>query len=453
MKKFLSVFAMALVALATMAGEWTAAEGTATGEFAPVYGYNFETNQHNQMQYPATELAGMDAGTEITAVKFYSSTPDAVNALGSTVTVSLANINDVTPWELNAWQEVTGNLLDVDVTAVATVTPAADEDGVWTITFDAPFTYTGGALLVDVQTVAGNYNDTYFYGKEMGANYVMTVYGYSGNTKKGESILPMATFTYEGGGEDPGLATLAEANALEDDAEFTFGGDAVVTVFKNGYLFLRDESGYGMIAGVEGTFENSQVLSEGWNATKTSVNNGWVRYINAAGLSASGETNAELAAPIVLSTLPDESMLNAYVVIENTSVSNASGGMPGLPTRVYTLPDGKTIQKTTTLWGMNEDASGGAFNVYGVICKVSNKLMINPVAFEPYEEPEPEWLLGDVNHDHYVNVTDVTALIKYILTSGEEPEEFYVEQANVDGEGQINVADVTTLIQMILNNK
>ncbi len=64
-----------------------------------------------------------------------------------------------------------------------------------------------------------------------------------------------------------------------------------------------------------------------------------------------------------------------------------------------------------------------------------------------------EWALGDVNHDHFVNVADVTALIKYILTSGAEPEEFYTEQANVDGDAAdvLNVADVTALIQVVLN--
>lgn len=63
------------------------------------------------------------------------------------------------------------------------------------------------------------------------------------------------------------------------------------------------------------------------------------------------------------------------------------------------------------------------------------------------------WKLGDVNHDTFVNVADVTALIQYILTSGELPEVFYVEQANCDGDeaGTLNVADVTALIQMVLN--
>lgn len=60
--------------------------------------------------------------------------------------------------------------------------------------------------------------------------------------------------------------------------------------------------------------------------------------------------------------------------------------------------------------------------------------------------------LGDVNHDGFVNVADVTALIQYVL--GNEPEPFFVEEANVNGdaEGAINVADVTALISIVLSN-
>ena len=449
MKKLFTLIAVAAMAFAAQATEWTAADGTATGEFAPVYGYNFETNQHNQMQYPAAELTGLAAGTEITGVKFYTSTPDLVNALGGTVTVSLANMVDVTPWELNTWGEITGDLLDVEVTAVATVVPEADEDGVWTITFDAPFSYYGGALLIDVQTVTDeNFKETKFYGKEMDAVYVMTVYGYFG-TKKGQTILPKATFTYEGG-EEPGLANLAEANALDDDAEFKFDGDAVVTVFRNGYLFLRDESGYGMIAGVTGEFENGQVLSEGWTATKTSVNDGWVRYTDAAGLSASGETNAELAAAQKLTAFPNESMVNAYVYIENAVPG--SGGTPFLPQRAFTLPDdNKKISVTDCLWPSDWDASGG-YNVYGVICKVDNTLKFDVLEFVQYVEPQG--LRGDVNKDENVSIGDVTALIDHLLSNDfVESDEFSPENADANLDELISIGDVTAIIDYLLSHE
>ena len=441
MKKFLTLITVAAMAFAAQAAEWTAADGTATGEYAPVYGYNFESNQHNQMQYPADELAGLTA-TEITGVKFYTSTPELVNALGGTVTVSLANMEETTPWGLDGYGYISGNLLDVEVTAVATVTPAADEDGVWTITFDAPFFYYGGALLIDVQTVAGDWKNTEFYGKEMGAYYVMSTYGYAG-TKKGQTMLPKATFTYEDGGEEPGIATLAEANALEDAAEFTFDGDAVVTAFKNGYLFLRDESGYGMIAGVTGEFANGQVLSEGWNATKTSVNDGWVRYTDAAGLSASGDTNAELAAAQKLTALPNESMLNAYVYIENVTIS--SGPFPGFPMRSIPLSDGN-ISITTTLWGVSWPASGSK-NIYGVLCKVDGKVQINVLDFADYEEPQPEVLRGDVNDDQEVTIADVSALIDYLLDSN-NPANLKNADCNLDED--VTIADVAALIDYLL---
>ena len=180
--------------------ELTVADGSTTGEYAPVYGYNFETPQHNQMQYLAAEMAGMVAGTEITAMKFYTSTPDEVNALGGSVKVSLANLEGEYPWSVDGYGYISGDLLDFAVTTVAaTVTPSADENGVWAITFDAPFTYAGGTLLVDIQTVEeGNWKTTYFYGKPMDAYYVMSTYGYAGS-KKGQMVLPKVTFTINGG--------------------------------------------------------------------------------------------------------------------------------------------------------------------------------------------------------------------------------------------------------------
>jgi hypothetical protein len=457
MKKLFTLIAVAAMAFAAQADEWTAADGTAKGEFAPVYGYNFETEQHNQMQYPAAELTGMAEGTQITGIKFYTSTPNEVNALGGSVTISLANMGEATPWSVDGYGYISGDLFVIDVTTVATMTPAADENGVWTITFDAPFTYTGGTLLVDVQSGDdGNWQETEFYGKEMGAYYVMSVYGYAGS-KKGQTILPKAVFTYEGGGEEPGITTLGQANALEDNAAFTFNGDAVVTYCLTGnnnivYLFLRDESGYGMIANVDATFESGKVLSQGWNATKTSVNNGWVRFTNAENLNASNETNAELAAPQVLTAFPDESMLNAYVVIEKTTISSGGGGgFPGFPGHAvkYTLPDGSTIGETQTLWAFDGEAGDDLYNVYGIVCKVSGAFKIQPVKFEKYVEPQPEGLRGDVNDDKKVDIDDATMLINYLLG---EPLEINQDNANCDLEGGVDIGDATALINYLLNS-
>lgn len=244
--------------------------------------------------------------------------------------------------------------------------------------------------------------------------------------------------------EDEGINTLSKANALNDDEDFTFKGDAVVTAFTTyqniSYLFLRDESGYGMVAGVEGTFENGQVLSQGWNATKTSVND-WVRFIDAAGLSASGETNAELAAAQKLTGAADvnESMINAFVYVENQSST--------FPPRAYTLPDGTSISRTEVLGGINW--GNGKLNVYGIICKVDGTLKLNPLYTEPYVEPQPEGLRGDVNMSNSVTIADVTALIDYLLSG--DPTGISLENANCNLQDGVSIADVTALIDYLLS--
>jgi hypothetical protein len=218
---------------------------------------------------------------------------------------------------------------------------------------------------------------------------------------------------------------------MEDNAEFTFNGDAVVTVCWNGSVYLRDESGYGQIVDAA-TFENGQVLSQGWNATKTSAI-GWVEFIDAAGLSASGETNAELAAAQKLTSV-DESMLNAYVYVEKVYKSF-------FPIRSITLADGTIIPLTGT---GNQPATGN-YNIYGIIWKSGDALVFEPVAWETYVEP-PTFLRGDVNKDTEVNIADVTALIDKLLNNAE-----MIPEADCNQDTEMNIADVTALIDYLLN--
>lgn len=246
-----------------------------------------------------------------------------------------------------------------------------------------------------------------------------------------------AVLYVQGEPENGGIANLSEANALEDGANFNFAGNAVVTVCRAGYVFLRDESGYGMISGVEDTFENGQMLTPGWSATKTS-NDGWVKFTDAADLSASGETNLDLAAAIVPNSV-DESLINAFVCIKNQAPSF-------FPARNFTLPDGSKIAKTESLWAGDADATISNYNVYGVIVKINGTLMFNIISYEDYVE---EVLKGDVNNDHMVNITDAIELISYILN---DEGDINLEAANVNGDDEVNVSDAIAIINYVLND-
>ena len=70
------------------------------------------------------------------------------------------------------------------------------------------------------------------------------------------------------------------------------------------------------------------------------------------------------------------------------------------------------------------------------------------------DDTEASWTvkgyhLGDVNHDGFVNIYDVTLEIDYILDM--EPMNFHVTEADINEDGFINIYDVTLLIDYILN--
>ena len=56
--------------------------------------------------------------------------------------------------------------------------------------------------------------------------------------------------------------------------------------------------------------------------------------------------------------------------------------------------------------------------------------------------------LGDINEDGFVNISDVTALISYLLD--QDPQPFNEANADVKTDGVINISDVTELINILL---
>lgn len=57
-----------------------------------------------------------------------------------------------------------------------------------------------------------------------------------------------------------------------------------------------------------------------------------------------------------------------------------------------------------------------------------------------------EGIVGDVNGDNEVNISDINALIAMIVSDAE-----YVKAADVNGDGEIGISDVNSLIDLILN--
>ena len=62
-----------------------------------------------------------------------------------------------------------------------------------------------------------------------------------------------------------------------------------------------------------------------------------------------------------------------------------------------------------------------------------------------------ESLIGDVNGDGQVNITDVTVLTNLLLSSAAEISAADLPAADIDGNGTVNITDVTQLINIVMH--
>ena len=110
-------------------------------------------------------------------------------------------------------------------------------------------------------------------------------------------------------------------------------------------------------------------------------------------------------------------------------------------------------------WGFYERFNGwfefGAFTIYpnGETWNfngIGNEMVIDLIPYEGYvipgDDPQPEFIRGDVDGDQNVSIADVTALIDLLLEDAA-----MVPAADCDNDGQMSIADVTALIDYLLS--
>ena len=97
------------------------------------------------------------------------------------------------------------------------------------------------------------------------------------------------------------------------------------------------------------------------------------------------------------------------------------------------------------------DVTGVRETSFFEVTTQTNKYQVRNVTADylPYLDEEP--LLGDVNGDGFVNISDVTLFVNSMMT--EALENLVIENADINSDGNINISDVTTLINMILSSR
>ena len=199
-------------------------EATSTNNYVPAYVFYWDDFTKSQCVIPASELTYMAGGT-ITSMKFYTTSNNVPYTSLSTADFFLKEVESET---ISAYVD------KADATIVYSGTidvVAAGGGGEVTITFNTPFTYNGGNLLIGCEnTTDAGWKNIYFVGEN----------GHTGAAIAGSNsaslddvpatdrgFLPKTTFTYTGGSVAPGPETptnVAVSEITDNSAKVTWDG-------------------------------------------------------------------------------------------------------------------------------------------------------------------------------------------------------------------------------------
>ena len=220
----LTLTAFLFIGSGTMWGETlTVMDDDYYNQYVPVDGYNLDGAQHNQLLLLSSELTAMN-GSNITAIKFYLDKTGHAWYNSSKIPNVTFRLAEVTNTSLSS-------LVTVDESFTTVYSGSINfsfAEKEWNITFDEPYSYNGGNLLIDIQTSTGG-----SYIKKNGSTYMRFYTTYiSGRAMKGSTAhgyCPKTTFTYEEAGlscADPTEVKASVESATSARIEWTEGGEA-----------------------------------------------------------------------------------------------------------------------------------------------------------------------------------------------------------------------------------
>lgn len=234
------------------------------------------------------------------------------------------------------------------------------------------------------------------------------------------------------------VSTLAEANALQDYKDFVFYGNVVVVYQNGGYLYVKDNTAYGLIFGYEvGEFQEGATLDEEWTAQYHLFRKHINEYQYPADLVATDAALVEIVPTEYAEAAIDSTKINERVLVKGLTLT------AGADKYLYTA-DGMAIYNQFGIEYPTE-LEGKTFDVEGMVSYYNNAVQIMPIAIT---EAQAAGLVGDVNNDNVVNITDVTVLISAVMT--ENFANINTTNADLNGDNTINITDVTMLINKVM---
>ncbi len=238
------------------------------------------------------------------------------------------------------------------------------------------------------------------------------------------------------------VATLADANALPNKTDFVFYGN-VVTVYQYGSnLWVKDDSGYGLIYGnqVPKNIPDGSTLKEEWDAQyyffRGAINE--YQYPNNVVVDEE-EPLVEIVPNEYAEAEITTDKINERVLVKGLTLT------AGEDKYLYTA-DGLTIYNQ---FGIDypTELEGKTFDVEGMVSYYNDKVQIMPIAIT--EAQAADFVRGDADGNGEVKIADVTALINFLLSG--DTSLVNLQSADCDQNGEVKIADVTVLINYLLS--
>ena len=225
--------------------ELTVYNGTATNQYIPMYGYYFDDFTKSECIIPASQLTAMN-GCTISAITFYPSSVATTNSTWASTSQTVF-LKEVTGTTLGGSYSGTSGATTVKVASPLEMPVAGTP---YTITFDTPYTYNGGNLLIGIyNTDDGSYNKVEWYGTS-GLTSGVSAYGSNSSSLNSvgytaQSFLPKTTFTYMPAASADPVEITVSANptacgTVTGAGTYDIGSSVTLTATANtGYTFTN----------------------------------------------------------------------------------------------------------------------------------------------------------------------------------------------------------------------
>ena len=294
------------VAAEEVVGEAVVGNCTTTANDTPLQ-LNYYHSQ-SEIIYPA-DLLNIPAGTELKSITFLGYKNDYSNKeITSDLKIWMENTDATSPKIEDWYQSESMTQVYADTYAVAAVIgSSSDHQPVIKVTFNTPFTYTGGNLRVTVMSSAEQYSRTNF--EVDGEHTGLSAIRYADGALSGTMTLRPLPVTVFGFDKEAsvfsGVVTSAADNAVVEGAEVKLVSDNVE------YSGTTDAEGkFNFIVVQDGLEYNLTVSKEGFFADREKVNMGGTSFVKNVALNVAHGFN------VLSADIPENAEVNSvYKVV------------------------------------------------------------------------------------------------------------------------------------------